>query len=569
MNNKTDISAAFVGSTGVDKLYLGNEVVWQSTPPGPTPYDQQYLTFEVLSAGTIYWERTVSSTPRKPIAYSKDNGSTWVSITSSSSTSSNVSEPIEVSAGDKVMFRGENKQYTISASSYHHFGGTAIYNVYGNIMSLSDGDNFSGQTTLVSTYTFGNLFRGSRGLTSAENLILPATTLKAACYNSMFYGCTSLTTAPALPATTLAQSCYTNMFYDCTSLTTAPALPATTLVSNCYQNMFQGCTSLNTVTCLATNPQSGGNGPTGGWLSRVSSTGTFYKDPNTTSWSRGANGIPTGWTVQDYVDPNAPVLKIAGQSITGTRYGSGDYDWGNLTQYSGTSFTIEVGGVHITADTWDYGENYIDECGESSEISHDTGTTMSVFEVNSGYIGYVYYDPDNNSVSYVSDDDNTSDDPEVICGCQGGCWDGETCQECPQSCEDQGLCDDGEGNCVECEGELVNCSEEWENLGYSSEEECDCVENNMGCEDGDPCDDWEGNGYASYEECTCVEREENCDYCTDWETLGYVSLDDCNCQVLREGCNMCDDWENNGYSSYEECTCEKYGEGCPEEESGE
>ena len=34
----------------------------------------------------------------------------------------------------------------------------------------------------------------------------------------MFYGCTSLTTAPALPATTLAESCYECMFADCTSL---------------------------------------------------------------------------------------------------------------------------------------------------------------------------------------------------------------------------------------------------------------------------------------------------------------------------------------------------------------
>ena len=28
--------------------------------------------------------------------------------------------------------------------------------------------------------------------------------------------------------------CYTSMFYNCTSLTTAPTLPATALASNCY-----------------------------------------------------------------------------------------------------------------------------------------------------------------------------------------------------------------------------------------------------------------------------------------------------------------------------------------------
>jgi hypothetical protein len=50
----------------------------------------------------------------------------------------------------------------------------------------------------------------------------------------MFYGCTGLTSAPALPATNLADSCYNRMFYDCTGLTTAPTLPATTLAERCY-----------------------------------------------------------------------------------------------------------------------------------------------------------------------------------------------------------------------------------------------------------------------------------------------------------------------------------------------
>lgn len=62
----------------------------------------------------------------------------------------------------------------------------------------------------------------------------------------MFYGCTSLATAPELPATTLAQDCYHSMFNGCTSLTTAPSLPATTLDYSCYTSMFQNCTSLTT-----------------------------------------------------------------------------------------------------------------------------------------------------------------------------------------------------------------------------------------------------------------------------------------------------------------------------------
>ena len=67
---------------------------------------------------------------------------------------------------------------------------------------------------------------------------LPATTLANHCYNSMFQGCTALTTAPVLTATTMMEACYCNMFYGCTALTTAPDLPATTLVKMCYQYWF-------------------------------------------------------------------------------------------------------------------------------------------------------------------------------------------------------------------------------------------------------------------------------------------------------------------------------------------
>lgn len=42
----------------------------------------------------------------------------------------------------------------------------------------------------------------------------------------------------------MANYCYSYMFYGCTSLTTAPSLPATTLAIYCYYSMFRGCTSI-------------------------------------------------------------------------------------------------------------------------------------------------------------------------------------------------------------------------------------------------------------------------------------------------------------------------------------
>ena len=202
---------------------------------------EKYITFKVKSDGNIAWNLS-GTTSGKAIQYSKDSGSTWTSITSSSATT------IPVVSGDTVLFKGTNQSYSTGYNSGCTFDGTTCqFDVEGNIMSLIYGDNFSGQTTLASAYTFHRLFRNCTGLTSIENLVLPATTLTEWCYQAIFYGCTGLISVEnlVLPATTLTRGCYASMFTFCTSLTTAPSiLPATTLATRCYTDMFQNCTSL-------------------------------------------------------------------------------------------------------------------------------------------------------------------------------------------------------------------------------------------------------------------------------------------------------------------------------------
>lgn len=213
------------------------------------------LTFNISSGGTIVWTASDSSVT-KTIEY-KLNGGKWTSITSNTGASA---PTITVNTGDKIRFRGSNTSYGTSASSYSTFGSsTAGFEVEGNIMSLINSTNFSTATTLASKYTFNGLFNGCTGLTSAENLILPATALADSCYYNMFTNCTKLTTAPKeLPADTLTTSCYAQMFWNCTSLTKVPKLSATKLATYCYSSMFAGCKSLITVpelpaTTLATN----------------------------------------------------------------------------------------------------------------------------------------------------------------------------------------------------------------------------------------------------------------------------------------------------------------------------
>ena len=212
----------------------------EATPSTPTDYSKQYLTFVAIEDGTFKYQYT---SPTNALSYSLDNGKTWTALDYNTDTPT-------VARGKKIMWKG-----TCTSTNYGGIGNfisSGKFDVEGNIMSLLYGDNFINQTDLSigSIYTFYKLFKGNTNMVNAENLILPATTLKSHCYYSMFHSCSGLTTAPELPATSLAEGCYGDMFYGCTSLTTAPSLPATTLAMSCYEQMFNGCRSLTTAPSL-------------------------------------------------------------------------------------------------------------------------------------------------------------------------------------------------------------------------------------------------------------------------------------------------------------------------------
>lgn len=232
----------YIGDTEVSAIYVGTTQIYPNsgpTPSGQTDYTKEYLTFNITSAGQIKWFCNNQQTSnRKTIQYSTDNGSTWTSITSNRSAPS-----INVTTGDKVLFKGDNSTYMGASNSYYNSfsGSTAGFELEGNIMSLIDSTNFSGLTSLPQTYTFQYMFAGCTGLTSAQNLVLPATSL----------------------------------------------------VVGCYRYMFQYCRNLNYIKCLATNIT--GQGLTN-WVNGVAASGTFVKASGV-SWNTGVSGIPQGWTV--------------------------------------------------------------------------------------------------------------------------------------------------------------------------------------------------------------------------------------------------------------------------------
>ena len=227
-----------------------------------------------------------SKSSNQSVQYSLDYGKTWTELDSQT--------PITIPGNGICMLRGKLSGNN-SGSNYTKFY-IRDYNLecHGNIMNLYNYEN-PYNTTLTYTYAFVSMFEQCTGLLSAPSL--PATTIAVNCYRQMFKECNALTVAPELPATTLALNCQRGMFQQCTSLTSAPELKAKTLAKYCYRSMFYRCSSLNYVKCLATNISE--TECTFSWLDGVAKSGTFVKDSSMSSWTTGANGIPTNWTVQN------------------------------------------------------------------------------------------------------------------------------------------------------------------------------------------------------------------------------------------------------------------------------
>lgn len=239
--NNVSVTGTFIKHPSMEDWDIGNNGI----PEGWTSTDavsENYLTFNILSDGIINWRTSNASTTVKTISYSINDGE-WTDITSSVSGIS-----FNVSTGDKVRFKGNNRGYASSTNDYNTFAGsTASFDLEGNIMSLVDEVMFDYNTTLIFaySYTFTYLFK-TTNIIRANNLILPSIRLVSYCYYGMFNNCKNLIITPKLPATTLAYRCYSSMFLNCTNLINTPELPATILADYCYDNMFGYCTSLTT-----------------------------------------------------------------------------------------------------------------------------------------------------------------------------------------------------------------------------------------------------------------------------------------------------------------------------------
>lgn len=334
----TEIAAAskiMLGTTEAIAMYIGSTLIWQQGSSGGEQthdYSKDYFTIESLVDNNSVKIQNVSCNQLPVFYYSTDDGQNWSSITAVKGSTQTVTT---INNGDKIIFKCSINKLGTAWNQYNKFTCSGNFKVYGNIMSLLYGDNFVSNTEFSSgsTCNFAALFYQTTTLIDASDLILPAITGTVSCYNCMFRGTTNLAHGPKeLPATTINQDSYSSMFEGCINLEEAPIIKATTLngtmamgrmfcmnrnnklttpkltkgpvllsttlAETCYKEMFKGNGNLVEVTCLAIDMTASNR--TQDWLTNCSSTGTFYKNPNATTWGSGNSGIPSGWTTIDY-----------------------------------------------------------------------------------------------------------------------------------------------------------------------------------------------------------------------------------------------------------------------------
>lgn len=172
--------------------------------------------------------------------------------------------------------------------------------IYGNVMSLLEGDFFDDDCVIDADFALYGLFAG------AEKLV-----------NNPFRHI-------ELPAYELTDGCFQAMFYGCKGLQRAPDLVADELMDYCYKEMFAGCSKLSYVKCYAEDISA--EDCMKDWLANAGSEVTEAKTVvSTFKFPANSNdGVPAGWTnelvypVKSVTLNKTSLEMIAGSAETGT-----------------------------------------------------------------------------------------------------------------------------------------------------------------------------------------------------------------------------------------------------------
>ena len=172
--------------------------------------------------------------------------------------------------------------------------------IYGNVMSMLEGEFFDDDCVIDADFALYGLFAG------AEKLV-----------NNPFRHI-------ELPAYELTDGCFQAMFYGCKGLQRAPDLVADELMDYCYKEMFAGCSKLSYVKCYAEDISA--DDCMKDWLANAGSEVTEAKTVvSTFKFPANSNdGVPAGWTnelvypVKSVTLNKTSLEMIAGSAETGT-----------------------------------------------------------------------------------------------------------------------------------------------------------------------------------------------------------------------------------------------------------
>lgn len=245
---QTAIDGGQLGKPYVAYLHDEERIDWNSKEVTP-PLSAQPLTIEIESASTITFKANGGDffgymDPRT-IHYSINN-SDWISI-----TSSREGAVINVADGDVVKLKGDNQTYAVqsayAAVRHTRFTVNGNFKLYGNPGSLLSSSAFT-ELTEFGKYSLAYMFKENTGLTEAR-----------------------LSMGDVIFSNNKNSQAFREFMAECTNLRHIWCdAQVTGSTQDCFPN----------------------------WVNNVSATGTFVKHPDAT-WSSGASGIPTNWTVED------------------------------------------------------------------------------------------------------------------------------------------------------------------------------------------------------------------------------------------------------------------------------
>lgn len=253
--------------------------------------DPDYFYLENISGETLNFACFKHGTPTSTdLSYSLDKV-TWDPIPNDGYIRNVVS-------GGKVWFRsstGLNKD----DDNYYYFNASDSFNAGGHIATLFNYLNVSSFTT-IPNYGCYSLFKDSR-VVHANIDFYGVNTIGSYGCKTMFINSNRMVTIPDF--STIENIMYggcANMFVRCTSLTTPADLTNVKSVGGegC-RYMYSNCSSLTEA--IAPNIASWNTTYTfGDWLSGTASTGVVRKPAGLTIPTNTNDGIPTGWTTEDY-----------------------------------------------------------------------------------------------------------------------------------------------------------------------------------------------------------------------------------------------------------------------------